>query len=85
MPLDVPAFCVKVILLLPRASPRDVPVKGDAAPAPVISMKSAFVNETAAAVSLRAVPVVFDLTRMRFTVEFPVTLSVPVIVWSAAK
>jgi len=50
------AAAVNVTPLLPLQSPRRVPVAGAAAPAMVMSLKSTSVRDTAAQVSVRAVP-----------------------------
>ena len=57
--------------------PIEDPVKGAAPPAPVMSKKSAFESETAAAVIVRDVPEVSENTSTLFIVEFPVTFKVP--------
>ena len=52
----------------------------DAAPAPVISIKSTLSTDITAAVSVRGVPTTSDCTSRRFVAEFPVKVRVPVIV-----
>lgn len=76
---------VNVILLLPPTSPSDVPVHGIVAPAAVISLKSTFVSETAAAVIVRGVPSVLERQPNLTPDDRPVIVSVPVTVKLAAK
>src|SRR5579872_2467584 len=79
---------VKVMLLLPPQSPRIVPVKGAAAPAPTISVKSTLVRLTTAAVRVCVVPgvnccpvaSVAVISTYRREADKPVTLRVPEIV-----
>lgn len=63
---------MKVILELPPKSPSEVPVKGEAAPAAVISWKFTFVRETEPAVIVLAVVCAEDTTSSLFTWELPV-------------
>lgn len=74
---------VNVIPEFPPQSP-EFPVIADRFqdpdPAPVMSWKSALVTVTVAAVSVLAVPMVFDFTRIRFIAELPVIVNVPVTV-----
>jgi len=70
--------------LLPLQSPSLVPEAGAAAPAIVISLKSVSVKDTAAQVKVRVVPIVLEKTAMRYADAVPaLTVSVPLIVWSA--
>ena len=71
---------VNVMPELPWASPRDVPVHGAAAPEPVISIKSTFVSDTAAAGMVRVAPRPDEFTSKRFVAELPVNVRVPVVV-----
>ena len=52
----------------------------DQAPAPVMSLKSAFVTVTVAAVIVDAVPRVDEFTSILLTVELPLIVRVPVTV-----
>lgn len=56
----------------------DVPVHGVAAPAAVISIKSTLDSDTAAAVTVRARPMVSVLTKTRLMALLPVMVKVPV-------
>ena len=76
----------KVIPLLPFASPKRVPDTGAAAPAMVMSRKSASVPENAAVVIVRVVPMVSDRTKFLLVALVPAEkVSVPVTVWSAVR
>ncbi len=71
-----------VIPLLPLQSPSLVPLTGAAAPAMVMSRKSMSVSDaTAAQVSVRVVPMVFDCKKCRIVALVPAeSVSVPVMV-----
>jgi len=74
---------VNVIPVFPPASPEPpvIPDKSQLpAPAPVMSWKSVLVTTTVPAVSVRAVPRVFDLTSILFVAELPLIVRVPVMV-----
>jgi hypothetical protein len=78
-PATTPYRVTGVVNVIPElwpALPTDVPVQ-DPAPAPVVSRKSTFVNDTDAAEIVRAVPIVVDWQKIRFTAEFPVTENAP--------
>ncbi|MDD5511371.1 MAG: hypothetical protein PHI12_11280 [Dehalococcoidales bacterium] len=60
-------------------------VKGAAAPAPAISIKSVLVIKTTAAVMVLAVPGVSELTKILFVMELAAVVNVPVIVILAAR
>ena len=71
-----------VIPLLPLQSPNRVPLTGAAAPAMVMSRKSASVPEKAAQVSVRVVPSVSERTNVRIVASVPAeSVSVPLMVW----
>lgn len=73
-----------VIPLLPLQSPKRVPLTGAAAPAMVMSRKSASVPEKAAQVSVRVVPMVSDCKNVLIVALVPAeSVSVPVMVWLA--
>lgn len=76
-PFEVPEFTVNVMFVFPKLLPMLVPVQL-AAPAPVISLKSTFVSDTAAAVMVLAVPSVFDTTNSLLVILLPVAVNVPV-------
>jgi hypothetical protein len=70
-----------VIPLLPLQSPNLVPDAGAAAPAMVMSRKSASVAEKAAQVSVRVVPIVSERTKCRIVALVPAeSVSVPLMV-----
>lgn len=82
--LFVPAG--NVIPLLPLQSPKRVPLTGAAAPAMVMSRKSASVPEKAAQVSVRVVPMVSERTNVRIVALVPAdSVRVPLMVWLAEK
>lgn len=72
---------------LPPQSPEPpviaLSAQGAAAPAAVMSWKSAYCAETVAAVIVTAVPKVADVQRYLFATLFPLTVNVPVTVWFA--
>jgi len=71
-----------VIPLLPLASPNRVPDTGAAAPAIMMSRKSASVPENAAQVSVRVVPMASVRTKVRMVALVPAeSVSVPLMVW----
>ena len=73
-----------VIPLLPLPSPKRVPDTGAAAPAMVMSRKSASVPEKAAQVSVRVVPISFERTNVRMVASVPAeSVRVPLMVWLA--
>lgn len=76
-----------VIPLFPLQSPNRVPLTGAAAPAMVMSRKSMSVSEaTAAQVSVRVVPSVFDRTNVRMVALVPAeSVRVPLMVELASK
>lgn len=76
----------KVIPLFPLQSPNRVPDAGAAAPAIVMSWKSASVAVTAAQVSVLVVPVALERTKMRHVESVPAErVKVPLIVWLPAN
>src|SRR5262245_8654833 len=72
------AEAVNVMFVFPPQLPSDVPVNGAAAPAAVMSMKSTYVSDTAAAVIVRDVPVALLHMSGRLTTVSPLQLNVPV-------
>ena len=60
--------------------PAAADISQEAAPAPVMSLKSTLSIVTAAAVIVRAVPTIVELTSTLFILEFPVIVSVHVTV-----
>ena len=68
---------------LPPASPRRVPVNGDAVPAPVISWKSTSLNETAAAVIVIGVPGTYTWIKILRVELAPTAVNVPVTIMFA--
>ena len=73
-----------VMPLLPLQSPSRVPLTGAAAPAIVMSRKSASVPANAAQVSVRVVPRVSDRTKVRMVASVPAdSVRVPLMVWLA--
>jgi len=75
------------MLLLPLASPSRVPVHVPAAPAAVMSRKSASVSDTLVpTVIVRVAPIVVDVKNSRYAAAVPaLTVSVLLIVWLAKK
>ena len=75
-----------VIPELPLASPNRVPLAGAAAPAIVMSRKSASVADTAAQVRVLVVPSVSEARKVRYADAVPALIvRVPLMVWSALK